>query len=393
MSWTTPADLRRQVERLWTRGLILKAIVTEDPFFPRRLIIKVPASNEMDARYNEVRAWLTELRGCPHIRLIERRIRFHSVGQNDFPTEVWVDTEDDATTWLGKKREAEVFRALVDETRQRHPVLLEWLSNHPFPALTLAESWSRLLDVVDWCIAHPLSNMYIRQVDIPGIDTKFIEGHKGVLYDCLNLALPPDSINGSATGAKSFNLRFGFRNKPLRVRLRILDQACSPLAYLPLEEQDFQITGHALSRLHPIPERVFVTENEINFLVFPSFPRSWIIFGAGYGFEALKKVMWLKKCRIYYWGDIDTHGFAALDQFRADFPDAQSFLMDDATLQRHSAHWVVEKEQTLRSLPRLNVEEKQVYDDLCVGVHGNNIRLEQERISMQWLNQSLDSFW
>ncbi len=39
-----------------------------------------------------------------------------------------------------------------------------------------------------------------------------------------------------------------------------------------------------------------------------------VLFGSGYGFEFLSNVLWLAKLNIYYWGDIDTHGFAILNQ-------------------------------------------------------------------------------
>jgi hypothetical protein len=253
----------------------------------------------------------------------------------------------------------------------------------------LAESWNRLLNVVDWCLAHPRPGIYLRQVDIPGIDTKFIESHKGTLYDLLNLALQTNVIVASATGVSHFNQRFGFRDKPERVRFRVLDPILSPLPDLLMNDQDFTVTSQGFSKITPSPLRVFVTENEVNFLAFPPYHGAWVIFGAGYGFDALKDIEWLKKCDIYYWGDIDTHGFAALDQFRADFPDARSLLMDSATLLQHSAHWVEEHQQTIRILSRLTVDEQRLFEELCCGRWGKSIRLEQEKISMQCLLQSL----
>ena len=78
---------------------------------------------------------------------------------------------------------------------------------------------------------------------------------------------------------------------------------------------------------------VFVTENDINGLAFPIVDNSIVIFGRGYGFEHLQNAHWLRNKEIAYWGDIDTHGFAILSQFRKLFPAVRSFLMDrDALL-------------------------------------------------------------
>ncbi len=42
----------------------------------------------------------------------------------------------------------------------------------------------------------------------------------------------------------------------------------------------------------------------------------------------LAQADWLARCQVSYWGDIDTHGFAILDQLRTYIPHAHSLLMD-----------------------------------------------------------------
>ncbi len=125
---------------------------------------------------------------------------------------------------------------------------------------------------------------------------------------------------------------------------------------------------------------MFITENEINFLAFPKLPGSMVIFGAGYGWEGLAQAGWLQRCSIYYWGDIDTHGFAILDQLRAYFPRAESFLMDRETLMAHERLWMTEPQPLRRDLLRLSAEESELYDDLRNDRLGHAVRLEQERI-------------
>lgn len=81
----------------------------------------------------------------------------------------------------------------------------------------------------------------------------------------------------------------------------------------------------------------------------------------GYGLELLLRSDWLKSKTMYYWGDIDTHGFAMLDRLRGAFPEARSFLMDRATLLAHRALWGQEGEDGERfakQLTRLNDEER-----------------------------------
>jgi len=217
-------------------------------------------------------------------------------------------------------------------------------------------------------------------VDLPGIHSKFIEEQRGVLSELLDLALPGDAIAATASGAAQFAWRYGFRDKPLRVRLRFLDPGHP--AWVPGADADYTVSQQAFATLAPDAQRVFITENEINFLAFPPAARSLVVFGAGYGFEAIARAAWLQQCGLHYWGDIDTHGFAILDQLRAHFPHAQSFLMDHDTLLEHQAQWTLEPQPTQRDLPRLNEAERRLYDDLrWLRLRDEPLRLEQERIA------------
>ena len=58
-AWTTAADLRAQVQRLWDRGRLLACLADGESPFPLRLALKVPTSGELADRFDEVRAWST----------------------------------------------------------------------------------------------------------------------------------------------------------------------------------------------------------------------------------------------------------------------------------------------------------------------------------------------
>ena len=92
---------------------------------------------------------------------------------------------------------------------------------------------------------------------------------------------------------------------------------------------------------------------------------------------------------MYYWGDIDTHGFAILDQLRGQFAHVDSLLMDRATLNAHIAIWGVEDKPSLADLPRLTPDERALYDDLRDNRIRKGLRLEQEHIGFGWLSRRL----
>jgi hypothetical protein len=389
VSWTTVADLRAQMQKLWDKGLLLASLVEGEPLFPRRLALKRPTSAELTDRFEEVRTWIAGLRQSAHYRVVLREVRHHVIGSNAVPQEIWIDTLDDALALIGKSRDAMRFNKLVALTKERLPSLLSWVSSHALKFLELAEDWLRLLDIIDWIQAHPRPGVYPRQIDVPGIHTKFIEAHRAVLMELLDLALPAEAIDAEASGPSRFCRRYGFLDKPLRVRFRILDPE---LALLPTcIDQDITVTQAALDRLDLKVRRVFITENEINFLAFPNLPDSVVVFGAGYGFEMFAQTVWLRRCAIHYWGDIDTHGFAILDQLRAHLPHADSFLMDRKTLMAHELHWVSEPQPLRRDLPRLSTEERELFDDLRDNRIRRAVRLEQERIGFNWVKTALKS--
>ncbi|ODU95631.1 MAG: hypothetical protein ABT20_19620 [Rubrivivax sp. SCN 70-15] len=382
-AWTTVADLRAQVLRRWDKGELLAELVTPGELFPLRLSLRGPTSAELSERFEEARTWVAGLQHGAGYRLVMREVRHRVIGQNSLPGEAWVETLDDALRIIGKARDARAFQAMVSVTLQRQPSLLTWMRQQPLRALSLAGVWPQLLDVVVWLQAHPRPGIYLRQVDLSGIDSKFIEAQRGVLSELLDLALPQDAIDGAASGAAQFAQRYGFRDKPLRVRVRFLDPG--HVAWVPGADADITVSQDAFARLAPDMQRVFITENEINFLAFPPAAGSLLVFGAGYGFDALAQAAqaaWLRQRDVYYWGDIDTHGFAILDQLRAHVPQAQSLLMDHDTLLAHQAQWTPEPQPTQRDLPRLNEAERRLYDDLrWRRLRPEPLRLEQERIA------------
>lgn len=390
MKWTTPADLKAQVQRLWDRGLLLACLSGGEAVFPRRLPFRGPSSRELSERFPEVREWIARLSAAAGPYRIEwRRVNHRVLGANDIPTQIWVDTLEDALGLIGKRREAKQFTALVEMTGERQPELVAWLTRRPLRALQLADDWPQLLAVVDWLREHPRPAMYLRQVDLPGVHTKLIEGHRGVLTELLDLALPGEAVEATYTGVSGFCRRYGFLEKPARVRFRVLDRAIRLLpAYFDQDvDQDITLTQAAFSSLDLPVTKIFITENEINFLAFPLVPEAMVIFGAGYGFDNLATSAWLQQKDIYYWGDIDTHGFAILNQLRGLFPHAMSFLMDEETLLRHRQLWGIETQPESTHLERLTHEENILYRQLLHNHWGDRIRLEQERIGFDfWVN-------
>lgn len=387
MTWTGPKELKAQLARLWERGELLRDALTGNVRFPLRMSLKSPTSADITDRFNEVRDWAAELAATNSVRVEWQELRHRVQGAQKLPACVWVERLEDALTWLGKRKDWERFSAQVSTTRQTHPALLQWLEKRPLQALELSAEWPRLLAVVTWLVDHPRPGIYLRQVDLPGVHSKFIETHRGVLAELLDLALPVDAVDSGKTGISQFPARYGFLEKPTRIRFRVLDPS---IRVVPgLTSPDVTLDADSFSRLNLDVRRVFITENETNFLAFPPVRNAIVIFGAGYGWDALARSHWLKNCSIHYWGDIDTHGFGILDQLRGHFEHVISFLMDMATLDAHAPIWGSEDKPLRVDLHRLTPEERALYDDLRDNSIRAGLRLEQEHIGFQWLSHRL----
>lgn len=392
MSWTTPEAIRQQLLRRWERGEWLAARVRGESLFPLRLRLRRPGSRELAGDFAAVRDWVGRLReGSQEGRgfgyeITWRRVNHRVHGANDLPDGALVPTEADGLRLIGKTREAERFQALADETLRRFPPLADWLARRPLQVLDEAEAWPRVLAVLDWFCRNPRPGIYLRQLDIAGVDTKFIEGRRKLFMELLDAVLPESAIDPTASGARGFERRFGLREKPALVRFRLLD----PALYIQ-GLSDLSVPPEQFAALRLPVRRVFITENEINGLALPDHPESLVIFGLGYGLERLASVAWLQGVAVYYWGDIDTHGFAMLHRLRSRLPHARSLLMDRATLEAHRPLWGREpaNKRFTGALPLLTEPEQALYTDLRDDTLGERLRLEQERIGYGYVEQAL----
>jgi hypothetical protein len=387
MSWTTINDIKRQLQKRWESGDLLRSLIEDTALFPMRLSLKVPTSADLSERFAEVRLWLTGLSEIKGLRIEWHDVQHRQLGRQRLPHTVWIDRLDDALQLIGKRQDAVRFTELLTHTRSSHSALRPWLTKRPLQALALAQDWSQLLAVVSWLQAHPRPHIYVRQVDIPSVDTKFIEAQRGVLSELLDVGLPQEMVDSSKSGISQFAARYGFLEKPTRIRFRLLDTNIALLAHAPFA--DITLDAASFAALEFAGVRVFITENETNFLAFPMQPNAIVIFGAGYGWEALAHATWLHDCSIYYWGDIDTHGFAILDQLRRHFSHANSLLMDKSTLLAHERCWGKEMTPISHDLPRLTDDERTVFNDLRDNRLRPQLRLEQEKIGFGWLTAVL----
>lgn len=374
--WTTPADVQRRLRRRWESGDLLRQWGRGTPWEPITFGIRGPTPGEIAADLGAAQHWAATWDRAADLRLERRRIGGRLIGANELPARAWIDDYAQAWAVLGVASQAALFGELLTETRRRAPRLVDWALAHPLRSLDLAAAWPALVDTVLWIDRRAHRPVYLRQVDVPGVDTKFIERHRAVLADLLDLQLPPARIDAS-TPRSSFEARYRFRRKPVYLRMRSLDPA-KPLVG---GYEELTVRCEELAARPPAHSSVYMVENEITYLAFPPVPDAIAMLGGGYAVSAIQPLRWLGGVRLFYWGDIDTHGFAILDRLRQHVPDARSLLMDRATLLAHEGQWVREPKPVVTRLDRLRPDEADLYRDLVEDTLGPSVRLEQERVS------------
>jgi hypothetical protein len=413
-SWTTVAGLRALSLKSWSSGALLRELLEPTGVYPRRRSLKRPTAGELLSDYAAARSWAAELSGgAGHYRLETVDVGRSTIGSNRLPAAAVFETAEDEVAFVGRSKEAARFRRLLARLAELDATageaLRSWALKRPLQLLELGEAALTAARVALWLRDNPSPRIYLRQLSLPGVHTKFIEAHRRVIDEMVAVlrvgsASPQDgpaegppaedtaadaamalADPAGRTPAARFAARHGFLHPPELVRFRILDSALEPLA----SARDITVTAEAFGSLQLPVHTVIATENQVNFLALPDRPGMLALYGAGYGFSCLRDAAWLRHCKILYWGDLDTHGFRILDQLRAVHPHVESVLMDEETLLAHRDAWGREPSPSRGALARLTVQERALYEALGNDAFGPSVRLEQELIRWDWALERL----
>ena len=385
--WSTMAQVKSALLKKWSSGLFLRDCLEPAGIFPFRVPLRGPGPVDLSEKYDRAREWVQQFSEYDTAQLFNvewQQVNNRVLGKNSIPVAVVFDSRDKLLRYIGKAGDCRLFEKTAEEVLAVFPQFIEWILKHPFLLLEKAPVVGKLLRIAEWMKATPKPGIYLRQLNLQDIDTKFMESHKKLLAEWFDVILDTSYIDFTTTGVKGFERRYGFLDKPALVRFRILDSS----GYIN-GLSDLTIRADEFCKLNLDVTTVFVTENDINGLTFPMIDNSVIIFGRGYGFDYLRDADWLRSKEILYWGDIDTHGFSILSQFRKQFPSVTSFLMDRDTLLVCRQFWVEEATPSGGMLENLTEEERMLYDDLRSNTFGEAVRLEQEFIPFDHVKRYL----
>lgn len=379
-----PPDVRQLLERRFG-GAHANWLADTDgqQHWPMSIPLGMPTEREALLQTDAVRAWVaawSAWNGAGELTWVVRQWKV--LGAQRLPATLTLHSPEDGARWAGQhqrwQRAVERFAAMTSRwpaLSGRLPRLFNVLADYD------DADFARLGQMLAWLEANPASGLYVRQLPVLGVDSKWLESRKGVLGELLA------ALRSQASASDDFYAMCGLKRPPTQLRMRVLD----PL----LRERlgglgDVMAPPAQLAALVLPATTVYIVENVHTGLAFGDVPGAVLFMGLGYGVDLLAQLPWIARARCVYWGDIDTHGFAILHRARHHFPLMESTLMDMETLLHFRPLWTDEKVQhAAPELALLTPAEAQVYRNLRQHALAQNLRLEQERISWPYACEQL----
>ena len=363
-----PADVAEKARRAVYRNL--KPWLFGEAVVSLTVRLGSPSEATVAAHRMTVEAWVRAWQGSRlDVRWEERQ--WPSLGRQLLPVSVTLEGPDAIAAVAGATERWQTVQQryaslrTLDERPTWNAVLASTFRH--WNALT-DNDFDRLLAVLAWLRQNPVSGLLIRQLPIPGVDTKWLGTHR---VPVTSLAVPlgiPEHL--------------GLRERELLRTVAILDPALRQ--GLP---RLFAASDRELAALELAPPQVLVVENLQTLEALPDVPDTVAVFGWGGHAMAVAEFPWVRDApRVLYWGDLDTDGYAILSRFRAKRA-CETLLMDRATLESWRDLAVPHPATEAVDTDLLTADERAALDLL----HREGLRLEQERIPMRVASDQLRS--
>lgn len=379
--------LRKKLSRLEANGKLYVALAegSEVPY----LSMPLKRPQDIETSWDELLAWQDFWRkapkasgGHPLWHVEEKRKQTASFGKQLMPVRVFIDTPEDAMALLGLTKKKKEFLAGLSAVESQMPSLRDWYLTY-FGRISAEDFFPVVLSIARFMLEQEQREGYLREMAIPGVDTKFLENHNFLVRTLWNALFPENTAESSD---ELWEKLFVQKVPTPSICVRSLDEHLrfAGVRKLFLSQDD-------IADFQPPHRRIFITENKVNGYTFPDAEDSLVLFGMGYGvLEMAESAPWLADKEIYYWGDLDHDGFNILSNLRKVLPEMKihSFLMDKETLLAYVDPKVKDTGNTTTIPDCLTVSEKMAWKL----IHDNGWRLEQERIpheEVEWAVESL----
>ncbi len=382
MDFYNRSAIDKRLERFYNNGDIFRAYIQHENFTPLKIVLKTPKEQDLLQQFSSILQQKEKLERCGY-PLEYKEFHFKKMGMQKLPVAVLVRDIEQFLLLVNRKEEYAIFVRWYEYMLKEYPKLKELFFTKPKLVVEYAKEWEKFVLIIEFFLKHKYPDIYIREISLEGIDTKYMQKHLKILDILLSCLLGNEPLKSIKDFA--FEKRYGLKYILPQLRFRILDEKLRMCGC-----DDITLTVEQFEALEIDCQKVFIIENKITFLSFVPVQKSIAVFGSGYSIGILKNTLWLQEKEIYYWGDIDMDGFAILSQMRSYFPQTKSLMMDTKTLQLYKDRSVSYKGSKEIELKHLTQEEAVVYKRLASDYYGKNFRLEQEMIPFDYVQDVLN---
>jgi len=301
------------------------------------------------------------------------------LGNQKWPKQIHVSTEEDLLFLTGRKKHAEDFKLLLANIVAWKPALYSLIQSKPELIHDHSQDWQTIQRVVDFLLRNDTENLYLRSIPVPA-HTKFLHNKRGLLLTILK-HLQPDKFLPSHIDLED---ALRVKRKQFLFPMRLLDAALAKQYMSGIDS--FAIAANAIQNNNWEIKKVVLVENETNLYLLPPMQGTLAIFSCGKALHLLKDIELFHTAKSFYWGDLDEEGFKMLNSIKSYYPNLQSLFMDQQTVTLHDNEMHVQPYLYKNgSLEYLSQEEIAAYDLLSA----RNGRIEQERLHQDYVMERL----
>ena len=374
------SDIRKKADKLYSSGKIFHDYIQKSELFPYTIKLKTLKASECIANISALNKEIETLQKSG-LNLIYKVYKFTTIGEQKLPHYILFETRESLLKYIGKYQEFREYERLYKHSTQLYPNLTNLYDERVNLLVQNLDKIERILHIISFFEQNPKPNVYIRELSIVGVDTKFIQQNRLVVDAFLESCLDKENYSDMCVSKNGdFEMKYFLKSPEALIRFRILDE----VLYIQ-NLSDLTLTCSEFENLNIACSKVYIVENKITTLSFPLIKGAIVIFGQGYGVGALKNISWLKDKKIYYWGDIDVDGLAILSQIRGYYPQIESILMTVEVLEKYKGLAIKSEPKHLKRLENLTHNELDLYEKFSDDYYGKEFRLEQEKIPFNYV--------
>lgn len=372
-------------KRYWENKANWKKLLLGEKSFPIQVSLKPPTGKQVFNDLKGYQAFISEWKSSSFPKLVKWENRTSNAIETQLmPVALVIKNVGDLIEYLQKTQITAHWEKVIDRIVSYSDLLYKplILNIEKVEKLSLDDA-ELIVKTLKQLKPNIGKGLYLRALPLISVDTKFLESNETIISILLD-ALTDNLV--SESGCLSSWL--GCKSTPKGwLYIRPLCEATEKKLGFPI----LQLPSNSIQAT-PLPaDNIIVVENVQSGLALPILKNTIAVFGGGKNVSWLRSD-WLKSKNVVYWGDIDSWGLVILDDAKQHLPTLQALMMDKSTLEAHKNRMVREQSSNNQVTTYLTSSEQELLSELLSVANGESNRLEQERLSQDYIADSLNKW-